>query len=609
MAWQLVRACLWQYVLHAGMRLACWSALTKPCLQKKCPADVRLADADNDSGVQALLSRGVYEQHTHLWGIETPHSYLDSMYSPITEGQNNRLQAAAESAFQALQEHYFLYQGVYAQGSAPEGLFALVRWMREANTGTERAARVQHALASCQDSQRPFNWDWAYTLRSVIRDASFAQMHTSQGLYEQVPVQLWTHGGASAEWLENNELAAVTVPWVLNIDPVEALPLPQRVVALRNINSLVTSCSNVSNKARVALYLTSNTARYLYICRVQDSQKANRVVRCEINGKHELSQSIMEALAEMSDVKLRFLYGLDTQLLSKGLSSDCPLPQAAITSNLQKPYVMGTDFRGPEAVFQAPACSQVIRELYDLLVSLSEQFSRTCVLRTHVGESNMFNNVHDPRLEQIGRQNLSIIIGILVQMHADDVFKQSKVLMRLGHVTAITTGQAYQLRQLPHKVCMLELNSRSNLQTFASPDLGHLPILKVLIADALYRFDYRQNKTTSYTFLDLTCNTDGAGIMHSSMEEEYYLASNVLTHYKDNTVMEDGSMAHVPVFPEDLQYLRGRLEPGSEQLVQGRGLLCSDLRLEVRNLLRFKNFIGGAQPFPPRSPRKKQRLL
>ncbi|KAL3158580.1 hypothetical protein ABBQ38_010798 [Trebouxia sp. C0009 RCD-2024] len=587
------------------------------CLQKKAPVVVHLADPAEHARVQALLSRGVYEQHTHLWGIAESTAYLESMFSPVTEGQHNRLQAAAQSANNALQKHFFSYQGKHAQGIAPEGLFTLVRWVREAVTPEETTVRITHALASCQDPQRPVNWNWAYTLRCIIRQAAYAQMDGSQDSYDQVPVETWATEDAWQEWLETNEPANVTVPWVLDIEPLEQLSLPQRVTALTNIECLITSCSCASDKARVALHMTSSTARYLYLRQVQRCQERNSVFRCEIDGKHELSFEIMQALEEMSRVQLRFLYGLNTEILSQGLSADSPLPRAGIRSGLQKPYVRGTDIRGPEAQFKPGECEQVIRELYEFLMELSHERGveprRTLplVLRTHVGESNMFNNVHDPQLEQIGRENLSIIIRILEKMHAENAFQKDRVLFRLGHVTAITIGQAYRLRLLPHKVCMLELNYRSNLQTFASLDMGHLPVLKVLIADALYRCKRSQvpwQSRPEVNFLDLTCNTDGAGIMHSSMEEEFYLASNVLSHFKDNSVMEDGSPVYVPVYPEDLEYLDGCVNPEvTQELLQGRGLLCEDLRLEVRNLLRFDHFLGKSQPFPP-SPRKRRRI-
>lgn len=609
MPWQRVSACVDMPFDFCIERLL----FTVRDLQKKAPIDVDLADPDHSISVQRLLDNGVYEQHTHLWGIEGPESYLDAMYSPITEGQHDRQHAAAESAFKAIKEHFFSYEGKYAKGSAPEGLFKLVRWILKADTAAERTDRVQHAMTSCQDPARPVNWDWAYTLRSIVRDASFTQMRNSQDSYPQVPEEAWSHAGAFEGWLQTNEPAGITVHYVLSVEPLENLLPMDRMTALENIDRLVASCSETRGQARVALHLTESTARYLYLRRVQRSQAENNVSRCEIDGKHGLSQGILDTLAKFNSVELRFLCGLDTGLLSKGVSPDCPLPCVKIRDSLQQPDVVGTDIRGPEAVFKAPECSQVIQELYAFMVTLYRELSRRApyVLRMHVGESNMFNNLHDPKLEKIGQENLDIVIKILEKMHADSAFQKDKVLIRLGHVTVLTIGQAYRLRQLPHKVCMLELNSRSNLQTFASPDMGHLPILKMLIADALYRFDRqqgkRQTRSTPFNFIDFTCNTDGAGIMHSSMKEEYFLASNVLTHFKDDSDMEDGSRAHVPVSAADFPYLAGSIQPAvTQQVLQDRGLLFVDLIPEVRDMLRSDNFIARAQPHPL-SPRKKAR--
>ncbi len=150
-------------------------------------------------------------------------------------------------------------------------------------------------------------------------------------------------------------------------------------------------------------------------------------------------------------------------------------------------------------------------------------------------------------------------------MQQQGVLQPRTVLIRLGHVTALNISQAYHLRKLPPKPCFLELNSRSNLQTFASPDMGSLPVLKLVIADAVYCFNRQQDpieRSSKYTFLDFTCNADGAGVMHSSMREECCIASNVLHHFKESSVMEDGSVAQVCVLPEDCAVLEGCLADG-----------------------------------------------
>ena len=157
----------------------------------------------------------------------------------------------------------------------------------------------------------------------------------------------------------------------------------------------------------------------------------------------------------------------------------------------------------------------------------------------------MYNNMHDADLEEVGHQNLSIVISILERMQQQGVLQPRTVLIRLGHVTALSVSQAYRLRKLPPKACFLELNSRSNLQTFASPDMGSLPVLNLVIADAVYRFKRQQDPiecSSKYNFLDFTCNTDGAGVMHSSMQEEYCIASNILHHFKESSLMRMGQL-------------------------------------------------------------------
>jgi len=580
--------------------------------QKKSPVSIEPVDQESAKQIKRILDGQLADYHTHLWGIETSASYLDIMYSPIREGQTGRSTAAAEAACTAINNHYFGFQDRFARHTAPEGFFYLVRWILEAVTAAEKDFRVQHALASCQDDQCPVNWNWGYELRAVIRAAAFRSM-SAQDCTDQVPLEQWTQPDSYKAWLDSHLSKAEPTEYLLNIQLIENLPVAHRVAALRSVDGLVADCKREGNQCRVILHTTAETARCLYLRAVQRSQYANQVDRCEIDGKHQLSEAIMTALEGMSNVKLRFLYGLDTHYLASGMSLESPLPWEAVTENLLKPYVIGTDFRGPEAAFVEEGCEAVLRKLYSLLVEVSEKRvqHKLLVLRVHVGESDMFNNLHDPGLEQIGHQNLNIVISILERMQQDKLLQPKKVLIRLGHVTALSISQSYRLRKLPPKACFLELNSRSNLQTFASPDMGSLPIVKLVLSDAVYRFKRLQDaaeRMSKYNFLDFTCNTDGAGVMHSSMQEEYCLASNVLHHFKENSAMEDGSFAHVQVLPEDIAVLESCLADGiSADDLAGRSLRCDDLCDGVRDLLRFDNFIKSAQP-KVASPGKKRRI-
>jgi len=99
----------------------------------------------------------------------------------------------------------------------------------------------------------------------------------------------------------------------------------------------------------------------------------------------------LNVLEELISVKLRFLYGLDIHFLASGLCLEDPLPWDAITDNLSKPFVIGTDFRGPEAAFKEAECEAVLNKLYPLLVASSERRTKhkKLVLRIHVRESDM----------------------------------------------------------------------------------------------------------------------------------------------------------------------------------------------------------------------------
>ena len=86
-------------------------------------------------------------------------------------------------------------------------------------------------------------------------------MHGSQDSYDQTPVETWAIDDAWQEWLESNEPPNVTVPWVLDIEPLAQSSRP-RVTAMTNTECLISGCSCASEKARVALHMTSSTARY-----------------------------------------------------------------------------------------------------------------------------------------------------------------------------------------------------------------------------------------------------------------------------------------------------------------------------------------------------------
>ena len=58
--------------------------------------------------------------------------------------------------------------------------------------------------------------------------------------------------------------------------------------------------------------------------------------------------------------------------------------------------------------------------------------------------------------------------------------------------------------------------------------------------------------------------------------------------------MEDGSVVQVCVLPEDCAVLEGCLADGIGEDVAGQNLTCNDLCDEVRNRLRFDNFVESA---------------
>ena len=183
---------------------------------------------------------------------------------------------------------------------------------------------------------------------------------------------------------------------------------------------------------------------------------------------------------------------------------------------------------------------------------------RTLVLRIHVGESNMSESKFDREKEKTGRRNVSVILTAINKLISNGKYNikkrvkrgnayrnvfDNKVQIRLGHITALTIGQA---RWIIQNQIRFEINSLSNLRTFAAEDEGHLPIIKILIANAICIYEKGNDME-----LEFTCNTDGNGVMRSNITEEYELNAKLVESFVEQKTLANGIRPTVYIFTND----------------------------------------------------------
>ena len=209
----------------------------------------------------------------------------------------------------------------------------------------------------------------------------------------------------------------------------------------------------------------------------------------------------------------------------------------------------------------------------------------------------MFSREHDPDMAMRGRENLEHVLAALEELKGPFT-AQKAVSIRLGHVTAITLNQAYRLRCLPFDV-KLELNGYSNIATLATPDQGSLPILKLLVADALYTKNVEAVGCLPRS-LGFGCSTDGGGVQHSNLRKEFGLALMLIKSYKLGIPLPkggsfDGSLPSIKVYPDDLKLLEGSVSPEALQRLDTVHKNSNPFSAQHRRNLRFVDLLPDVQ--------------
>lgn len=564
---------------------------------------------------------------------------LGSPKHPLLAGKDSHMQRCL-AAFSAIEAYFFPSSDrTFARHTAAEGLFQTVRWMCEANDDKTRAARVEHMLAARPAGQqlRFINWDWAYSFRKFIRESALVMARLAHESEQYTLIDLsderWEVEGGWQEML--GMWADSDGGWYLCVEQIEAEDAATRSIVLRNVVAAVTalaqkrSSSSSAGASADKVCLSPATLLFLYARDIRSALQHPdmHVGRCEISGKHGLTDQLLSDICEARDaepgstqhMKLRFLHALPSELLSEEYKGTALPQKVMINQALRKQHSIGTDFCGPEADFNAGGCRTVLSLLHSQLGGSVQagtwkvyKSGEKAVIRIHVGESDMYGMSHDPVMALRGRTNVEIILRVLESLEKLFQVHEERITVRLGHLTAITLDQAYRLRSLPFDVSV-ELNAYSNISTNAAPNQGSLPVLKVYVADALYRSDSPRGKASALAF---TCNTDGGGVMGTSIRKEITLAMQLIHCFTAGTPLPlggdfDGSQPSIAVYPGDLRRLRGkvtadawaRFEASADsntEALSGEGrarLQHSDLLPEVQQLLKSNTeFLRAAFP-------------
>lgn len=572
---------------------------TKPATRKVDP----IIDSKEEDQVACFINKGVTEWHTHWNGILDPFKYVNCWY-PLAAVDACRQDVKKQNDQRAA--YYYARKAIVSPGCkvSDKQLIRsqkhIVDMLRDVDDD-DMYELTKHVLSASTDESifsSRVHWNLAYEFRGIIRD-DVKNSCTEYSKYKIVPLEKLLNQSAIDEWFDKKD-----GDWVIDIvhsiqekckNRLPALVRRSRtavykVVDYGIINKISRTANRLSEKY-VQLFLSGGcsgtlnikhsieTIKYNYADAILTELRRpeNNVVRAEISSVRNadicndvvISSILLSSLCKkfpIDTTKLeldtypdkprifttKFFHAILTEKLTKSKITRDTIEE--IKNAVTRENVIGVDFLGREVTFNAKTVDNIFT-VYSVLVKSVEEYkarssdnkksSRKLVLRIHVGESNMINNKFDEEQEKKGRNNVQTVLNAISVLIEEGHYNDN-VRIRLGHITALTIGQAYFIR----KHCIhFEINSISNTRTYAVQDKGHLPILKILIADAAYRYKNRDgSENDNFRF---TCNTDGNGLMKCNLKEEYKLNLALMRLFTENKTLIDGTRPTVYVFKDD----------------------------------------------------------
>ena len=190
---------------------------------------------------------------------------------------------------------------------------------------------------------------------------------------------------------------------------------------------------------------------------------------------------------------------------------------------LGKKRTVGVDFAGAEDTRFTDDGMIRWRNFYEGIDAKAKTDDGTYVLRTHVGEGAVErdasgNPIHNSQHRDIANHNVGKIVDTLANMDENGQFSDN-VVTRLGHMTHADFEQLSRLDSISkeHGV-IVEANLSSNLATGSV--LNENEMHRVLL-----KFLYQDN-------LRVTLNTDGGGVMNTTIEQEYKTAQLAIDRFE-----------------------------------------------------------------------------
>ena len=236
-----------------------------------------------------------------------------------------------------------------------------------------------------------------------------------------------------------------------------------------------------------------------------------------ISGGKVVKEKVSEILAD-EGIDVRFLRNIST---GKILSSGSGEPTVKyvegqikdVIKKVKKGYrEVGIDIAGAEREFK-PAGMERFESLYSQLKEAATELGRPLVLRIHVGEG--YPGPKTPHRER-ARDNVAMLTERLEQMKSQGKLDPDKVIIRYGHATHASFEDLEEIRKLG---VIVEANLRSNVTTGSVSN-------DTETQQTLLKFLYHDTNTI--------LNTDGGGVMGTTLPREYKLAREGIELFKIN---------------------------------------------------------------------------
>ena len=251
--------------------------------------------------------------------------------------------------------------------------------------------------------------------------------------------------------------------------------------------------------------------------------KSQGINYIELQGAIHNNKAAREKVSEIltaEGIDVRFLRNISTgKILSSGSTKKTVnYVEDQITKaveGIKKGYrEVGIDIAGAEREFKLSGMER-FESLYEQLKEASLELGRPLVLRIHVGEG-----YPRPRTShrEDAKNNVQMLTQRLQKMQNEGKLDPEKVILRYGHATHASFEDLEKIKELG---VIVEANLRSNVTTGSvrNDDETQQTLLKFLYHD-----------------INTIINTDGGGVMGTTLPEEYRLAKRGIEKFKNNEI-------------------------------------------------------------------------